>query len=62
MKKLTKKQKKQIAVIAGKKDADADLTDMPEVLDWSKPKSESFTDRLGKRDHPSIPKIRGLYF
>jgi uncharacterized protein (DUF4415 family) len=36
MRKLNKKQKKQIAVIAAKKDADIDLTDMPEVLDWSK--------------------------
>jgi uncharacterized protein (DUF4415 family) len=36
MKKLNKKQKKQIAAIAAKKDADIDLIDMPEVLDWSK--------------------------
>ncbi len=36
MRKLNKKQKKQIAVIAAKKDEDIDLTDMPEVLDWSK--------------------------
>jgi hypothetical protein len=36
MKKLNKKQKKQIAAIAAKKDADINLTDMPEVLDWSK--------------------------
>ncbi len=36
MKKLNKKRKKQIAAIAAKKDADIDLTDMPEILDWSK--------------------------
>src|SRR2546423_15130996 len=36
MKKLNKKQKRQIAAIAAKKDADIDLTDIPEVLDWSK--------------------------
>ena len=36
MKKPNKKQKKQIASIAAKKDVDIDLTDMPEVLDWSK--------------------------
>jgi uncharacterized protein (DUF4415 family) len=36
MKKLNKKRKNQIAAIAAKKDADIDLTDMPEVLDWSK--------------------------
>ncbi len=36
MSKLNKKQKQQIAAIAAKKDADIDLTDMPEVLDWSK--------------------------
>ncbi len=36
MKKLNKKQKSQIAAITAKKEADIDLTDMPEVLDWSK--------------------------
>lgn len=36
MKKLNKKQAEQIAAIAAKKDDDIDLTDMPEVLDWSK--------------------------
>jgi uncharacterized protein (DUF4415 family) len=36
MKKLNRKQKRQISAIAAKKDADIDLTDMPEVLDWSK--------------------------
>jgi uncharacterized protein (DUF4415 family) len=35
MKKLTKDQKKQIAAVAAKKDADIDFSDMPEVLDWS---------------------------
>ena len=36
MRKLNKKQKEQIAVTGAKKDEDIDLTDMPEVLDWSK--------------------------
>lgn len=35
MKKLTKEQKRQAAVIAAKTDADIDLTDAREVLDWS---------------------------
>ena len=35
MRKLTKEQKRQIATIAGKKDADIDLSEMPEVVDWS---------------------------
>lgn len=35
MRKLTKDQKRQIATIAAKKDADPDLSDMPEVVDWS---------------------------
>jgi uncharacterized protein (DUF4415 family) len=35
MKKLTKEQKRQAAVIAAKTDADIDLTDAQEVLDWS---------------------------
>lgn len=35
MKRLTKEQKRQVAVIAAKKDADIDLSEMPEVLDWS---------------------------
>jgi uncharacterized protein (DUF4415 family) len=34
-KKLTKEQKRQAAVIAAKTDADIDLSDAPEVVDWS---------------------------
>lgn len=35
MKKLTKEQKQGIAAIAAKKDSEIDLSEMPEVLDWS---------------------------
>jgi len=35
MKKLTRDQKREIAAIAAKKDADIDLSEMPEVVDWS---------------------------
>jgi hypothetical protein len=35
MKRLTKDQKREIAAIAGKKDEDIDLFEMPEVIDWS---------------------------
>lgn len=35
MKKLTKLQERDVAAIALKKDKDIDLSDMPEVLDWS---------------------------
>jgi len=35
MKKLTRQQKREIADIAAKKDADIDISEMPEVLDWS---------------------------
>ncbi len=35
MKKLTNKQQREIAAVARKKDADIDLSDMPEVIDWS---------------------------
>jgi uncharacterized protein (DUF4415 family) len=35
-KKLAKEQKRDIAAIVAMKDADIDLSDMPEVLDWSK--------------------------
>ena len=35
MKKLTKEQKRQAAVIAAKTDADIDLSDAREVVDWS---------------------------
>jgi uncharacterized protein (DUF4415 family) len=35
MKKLTKEQKRQAAVIAAKTDANIDLSDAPEVVDWS---------------------------
>lgn len=45
MKKLTRIQKQEIAAIARKKDADIDLSDMPEVLDWS-------TAEIGKFSRP----------
>jgi uncharacterized protein (DUF4415 family) len=35
MKKLTREQKRQAAVIVAKSDADIDLSDAPEVVDWS---------------------------
>jgi uncharacterized protein (DUF4415 family) len=35
MRKLTKEQKRDIAAIAAKRDEDIDLSDMPEVVDWS---------------------------
>lgn len=35
MKKLTRDQKREIAAIAARKDADIDLSEMPEVVDWS---------------------------
>ena len=35
MKRLTREQKREIAAIAAKKDAGIDLSEMPEVVDWS---------------------------
>jgi uncharacterized protein (DUF4415 family) len=35
MKKLTKEQKREIVAIAAKKGEDIDLSEMPEVIDWS---------------------------
>ncbi len=35
MKKPIRNRKRQIAAIAAKRDADIDLSEMPEVLDWS---------------------------
>ena len=36
MRKLSKEQKRDIAAIAAFKDEDIDLSDMPEVVDWSR--------------------------
>jgi uncharacterized protein (DUF4415 family) len=54
MRKLTKEQKRDIAAIAAKKDADIDFSDIPEVVDWSgaemgkfyRPPKKSVTMRL----------------
>jgi uncharacterized protein (DUF4415 family) len=35
MRKLTREQRRQIAAVAKKNDAGIDLTEMPEVVDWS---------------------------
>jgi uncharacterized protein (DUF4415 family) len=42
MRKLTKEQKRDIADIAHMKDEDIDLSEMPEVLDWSKAEMGKF--------------------
>jgi len=42
MRKLTKEQKRDIAAIAAMKDEEIDLSDMPEVLDWSKAEMGKF--------------------
>jgi uncharacterized protein (DUF4415 family) len=36
MRKLTKQQKRDVRVIAARKDADIDFSDAPPVLDWSR--------------------------
>jgi uncharacterized protein (DUF4415 family) len=35
MKRLTREQRREIAVIAAKRDEEIDLSEMPEVIDWS---------------------------
>ena len=35
VKNLTKRQTREIAAIAAKKDANIDLSEMPEVVDWT---------------------------
>lgn len=42
MRKLGKEQKRDIAALAAMKDEDIDLSDMPEVLDWSKAEMGKF--------------------
>jgi uncharacterized protein (DUF4415 family) len=54
MKRFSKGQRRDIAALAAMDDADIDLTDMPEVLDWSgaeigrfyRPKKQPVTMRL----------------
>lgn len=42
MRKLTKQQKRDVGAIAAMKEEDIDLSDMPEVLDWSKAEMGKF--------------------
>jgi uncharacterized protein (DUF4415 family) len=54
MKKISKKQAKELAVLAAQREDQIDLTDLPEVLDWSgavvgkyyRPIKKSLTIRL----------------
>ena len=54
MKRLSREQRKDIAALAAMKDSEIDLSDMPEVLDWSgaeigryyRPKKKPVTMRL----------------
>jgi uncharacterized protein (DUF4415 family) len=36
MRKFTQEQRRQIAAVAAQKDADIDVSEMPEVVDWSR--------------------------
>ncbi len=42
MRKLTKEQKRDISAIAAKREEDIDLSDMPEVVDWSRAEMGKF--------------------
>lgn len=48
MRKLSKEQKRDIAAIAAMKEGDIDLSDMPEVVDWSRAEIGEFY-RLPKK-------------
>ncbi len=50
---LTKEQQRQIAAIAAKKDVDIDLTEMPEVLDWSQAEAGKFFQRRARPEPDS---------
>jgi len=52
MRKLTEAQREEIAAVAAKRDADIDLSDMPEVVDWS-------GAEVGKFYRPPKPHARG---
>jgi hypothetical protein len=58
MKPLKKEQKRDISSLAKMKDSDIDLTDMPEVLDWSNAEIGKFY-RGGKQIVPVIKKSGG---
>ena len=51
MRKLTEVQKRDIAAIAAMKDEDIDLSDMPEVLDWSKADRQVLSAAVESGDH-----------
>ena len=42
MERLAKQKKRDIAALSSMKDSDIDLTDKPEVLDWSKAEVAKF--------------------
>jgi uncharacterized protein (DUF4415 family) len=54
MRKLTRQQRQEVAALAAQRDEDIDLSDMPEVVDWSRaeigkfyrPPKKSVTMRL----------------
>lgn len=48
MRKLSRVQRRDIAAVAAKKEKDIDLSDMPEVVDWSRAEIGTFY-RPGKK-------------
>jgi hypothetical protein len=53
IKRLNKEERNDIAALAAMKDSDIDLTDMPEVLDWSEAE-------IGKYYHPGEKTVPAL--
>jgi hypothetical protein len=62
MRKLTKKNKRDIKAILRKKDKDIDFSDMLAVLDGAAPKSGSSTDRMERplQRRRSRPNLRSV--
>jgi hypothetical protein len=54
MQKLTEEQKRQIAELREKKDSDIDLSEMPEVTDWSRAEVGKF---LKPKTHLRLAKL-----
>ncbi len=54
MQKLTEEQKRQVAELREKKDSDIDLSEMPEVTDWSRAEVGKF---LKPKTHLRLAKL-----
>ena len=60
MKKLSKKKKKELITLLGRPDSEIDMTDIPEIVDWSDAVAGKFyrPRSIGSTFEPRVARVK----